>query len=373
MEVDKDFVTRLPKAELHAHLTGSVGRQTLHDVWLQKRADGQCEDLEDPLIAINPGMDFVDVMSFFPLFDTYVYALLNDVASIKYAAKRVIEEFAADGVVYLELRTTPRECIETGLTKDDYVQAVNSVIAEANAASIKDGFRNIEVRLLLSIDRKMTAEQAMEVIDLASKYQFTPKTSSCGSQKTTSGQVVGVDLCGNPIRGDVALFTPAFRRAKDLNLSITIHFAEVPQSGTIKELQVILSWEPNRLGHVVHVPSEIKEVLKQRKIGLELCLSCNVLARLTTGGYEMHHFREWSMTENPIALSTDDVGIFGSPLSNEYLLAAHYFKLGSQQLIDLSRSAALATFAGKERLIRLIDQFQSKYNIETNGEISGDK
>src|ERR1700761_7982645 len=120
-KVDIAFTRSLPKAELHAHLSGSISRETLHEIWRRKQAAGKCRNLEDPVTAINTGTNgFVHVKTFFPLFDKYIYNLCNDLASVKYAMEKVIQDFKADGVRYLELRTTPRQCEETGMTMDSY-------------------------------------------------------------------------------------------------------------------------------------------------------------------------------------------------------------------------------------------------------------
>jgi adenosine deaminase len=58
---------------------------------------------------------------------------------------------------------------------------------------------------------------------------------------------------------------------------------------------------------------------------------------------------------------TDDVGVFGSSLSNEYLLAAEYFGLSRGELIALSREAAGIIFADekeKQRMKMLLDDFE---------------
>ena len=345
-DVDVEFTTALPKAELHAHLSGSISRETLHEIWLAKQSTQQCLDLEDPLKAIRTGSEgFVDVASFFPLFDKYIYSLCNDVEAVKYATQEVIEAFEADGVRYLELRTTPRTCVETGMNMESYVEAVNQIVHLWNQGN-GDG---LEVFLILSIDRKMTRKQAMQVVDLAIKYQHSPDRRGW--------YVVGIDLCGNPVKGDVSIFTPAFEKARHHKLGITVHFAEIPQSATEEELATILSWDPDRLGHCVHVITRFKDIICSRWLGLELCLSCNVLAGLTTGGFSSHHLKEWIMRDCPIALCTDDVGIFGSPLSNEYLLAAETFQLSKEDVVDLSEQAVRIQFAGNGRMRSLLEKF----------------
>ncbi|KAF7540669.1 hypothetical protein G7054_g1120 [Neopestalotiopsis clavispora] len=97
----------MPKIELHAHLSGSVSRQCLHEIWLKKKEVG-ATDLEDPLVVMPVGKHDYDLNTFFPLFSSYIYQLINDRESLEYSTKAVVGEFAADGVVYLELRTTPR-------------------------------------------------------------------------------------------------------------------------------------------------------------------------------------------------------------------------------------------------------------------------
>jgi adenosine deaminase len=293
--VDIDFVKALPKTELHAHLTGSISVWALHELWLEQRAKLAVE-LPNPTGVISPGGDGegVNLETFFPLFDEFIYRLVNDAESVGYVTYCVLKDFEQDGVAYLELRTTPRENKDTGLTKTAYVSTVNKVVADWNRLRVSRCYGMV-ARLLLSVDRKMSATQADEVIELAAKYKYA------GDQ--TDGQVVGVDLCGNPTRGDVKTFTPAFRKATEQGLAITVHFAEIPNQSTPNELETLLSWQPRRLGHCINVNGPLSEIIKERKLGLELCLSCNVLASMTEGGFAKHHFGQWRETDCPIALS----------------------------------------------------------------------
>jgi adenosine deaminase len=286
--------------------------------------------------------------SFFPLFDQYIYALVCDAESIRYATTCVLQDFLDDGVCYLELRTTPRAIPHARISKEKYVVIVSNAIHEfsSSAQNKQDtGEDKLHTRLILSIDRKNSLHEAMEVIALAAKYR--------------DHGVVGVDLCGNPTRKPLSHLSPAFAEAAAQGLAITLHFAEITQDGTT-ELELMLEWQPSRLGHVIHVPAAIEDIIAERKLGLELCLSCNVLCKLSKGGFEGHHFGEWWKGGGKIALSTDDVGIFESGLSEEYLLAAKHFGLDREQLVRLSRGAADVVFGGedeKERVWELLDEF----------------
>ncbi|KAK9168744.1 hypothetical protein Syun_000884 [Stephania yunnanensis] len=100
----------------------------------------------------------------------------------------VIEDFASENVVYLELRTTPKKNEAIGMSKRSYIQAVldglryvdavdvdfiPSYVNKANSKktlSINDNGvtkTKIFIRLLLSINRQETREAAMETVKLA--------------------------------------------------------------------------------------------------------------------------------------------------------------------------------------------------------------
>ena len=291
-------VPHLPKltsTQLHAHLSGSISLTTLHNLWLQQKSLSLSFNipfsLEDPLLALSPEKNsFYDINTFFPLFSKYIYHLIPTISALKIATHSILSDFEKVGVIYVELRTTPRvlpgDCNgQDGVGKNGYVQTILESLDERNRKG------DLKATLILSIDRSNSFEEAMEVVDLAIKYK--------------SKGIVGIDLCGNPRtkpNGELLIFTPAFQKAKESGLKVTVHFGEIKENAVDEEMNTILEWVPDRLGHICHTTSTAKEEVLKRKLGLEICLSCNVLAKLTMGGFEGHHFREWNGKGCAIAL-----------------------------------------------------------------------
>ena len=96
--------------------------------------------------------------------------------------KDVIKEFADDGVKYLELRSTPREENATGMTKKTYVESILEGIKQSKEEKV-----DIDVRYLISIDRRGGPSAAKEAVKLAEEFFLS-----------TEDTVLGLDLSGDP-------------------------------------------------------------------------------------------------------------------------------------------------------------------------------
>ncbi|KAI1967021.1 hypothetical protein LOZ58_000514 [Ophidiomyces ophidiicola] len=264
--VDLACTKALPKIEVTTRsMSGSRSRECLQELWVRaKESDINCT-IPNPMEVMRKGkIDFdleTQVHNFFSrrrvdMFSNLIYLLCSDIEGLRYSTRRVLQGFQ-DGVRYLELRTTPRENQRHEVSKNDYVSAVLDVI---------DEFENDQMStyLILSIDRTKSAASALEVVDLAVEYK--------------GRGVVAVELSGDPSRGEVSIFKDAFARAKEHGLYVTLHFAETASSSCPAELETLLSFQPERLGHVINVLNEFKEDIARRKVALELCLSCNVYA-----------------------------------------------------------------------------------------------
>ncbi|KAL4869790.1 hypothetical protein BDV12DRAFT_72493 [Aspergillus spectabilis] len=347
--VDPQFARSLPKIELHAHLSGSISRQCLHEIWLEKKARDPAFDVEDPLMVMPPGKVDFSLNTFFQVFSKSIYHLVNDLESIAYATTSVLQSFLDDGVRYLELRTIPRASPNSLFTRDQYLSTVLDTIASFKSHNPD----KISIYLILAVNRDQLIDDSVhahEIIDLAIANRHRG--------------VVGVDVCGNPTKGDISLCRDAFAKAKAHGLGLTVHFAEVHSADLREELQTMLSFNPDRLGHVIHVPDDIRREIAHRRLGLELCMSCNVHAKMFDGGFLDHHFGYWRHEDCPLVLCTDDMGFFCSPVSNEYLLAAEHHELTRSDILNISRKATDTIFGGndeKERLRKLLNTFESEY------------
>lgn len=95
---------------------------------------------------------------------------------------------------------------------------------------------------------------------------------------------------------------------------------------------------PQRIGHACFLEEAEWESLKSLKIPVEICLTSNVRTECVSSIYD-HHFVDLYKSNHPLALCTDDSGMFSTSLSNEYYLAASTFGLDREDMLKLARKA----------------------------------
>ncbi|KAI8339476.1 hypothetical protein BC941DRAFT_420591 [Chlamydoabsidia padenii] len=266
-----EFCVKLPKVEAHAHINGSLSPSIMRALVSRK------VDMNPELAAfeIPDSLDRID--DFFSLFK-FIYQLTDDETAVAFATQKVMEEFAADGVRYLELRTTPRANPNKGMTKASYLDTVIQTIQQQCPV-------DMVTKLIVSIDRRNTLQEAQEAVDLALQRK---------------GVVVGMDLCGDVMKGTFATLKPAFIRAQQQGgFNLTLHFNEVAEN--IPEAPELLSIQPDRLGHATLLDDYSRDIIYKQAIPIEICMTSNVFSK-TVATYEDHHVKQLLEEDHPFIL-----------------------------------------------------------------------
>ena len=211
---------KLPKVELHAHINGSIRAETLRELILIATENDEDIYRRQKMIravTLKEG-DKRSLSECFAIFDI-IHSVVVDAATVTRITREVVEDFAADGCVYLELRSTPRRDVMTGR---EYVDAVLQGLKEGEENARKKYLETgtgtpIVARLLLSINRAKPVEDAEATIDLALELIHDP----------TCEYVVGVELSGNPFASSFSAFNVALASARDAGVPVSLHAAEV--------------------------------------------------------------------------------------------------------------------------------------------------
>ncbi|QAY64412.1 adenosine deaminase [Xylanimonas allomyrinae] len=330
-------LTRLPKAHLHLHFTGSMSVPTLRAI-----ADERGMRLPSALLDGDPLRVPATQRGWFRFQRLYdaARACVRSEADMRRIVDEAAAADAAEGSVRLELQVDPTSYAQFvgGITP-----AVEIVLDAARTASAAHG---LEVAVVVAASRMRHPLDARTLARLAARY------AGHGP-----GEVVGFGLSNDERSGDTEAFAHAFRIARDAGLASVPHGGELlgPEHvGTVAEMLL-----PDRLGHGVRA-SEDPAVLARlvaRGVALEVCPASNVglgvyadtaavpLRALVDAGAE-------------VALGADDPLLFGSRLVDQYEAARTVHGFDDAELADLARAsirASRATPASKVRMLAGVD------------------
>src|SRR3954454_25204294 len=158
--VTREQVQRAPKVLLHDHLDGGLRPATIVELAAEVGHTLPAPDAESLGRWFTTMADSGSLVQYLETFD-HTVAVMQTAAALTRVARECVEDLAADGVVYAEVRYAPEQHVSTGLSLDEVVSAVQQGFDEGVAAA---GGR-IVVRQLLTAMRHQA--RSMEIAQLA--------------------------------------------------------------------------------------------------------------------------------------------------------------------------------------------------------------
>jgi len=279
----RDQVLRAPKVLLHDHLDGGLRPQTIVDLAADVHHELPATDAGELGRWFAEAADSGSLERYLETFD-HTVAVMQTAAALTRVARECVEDLAADGVVYAEVRYAPEQHVSQGLTLDEVVAAVQEGFDAGTAAA---GDR-IVVRQLLTAMRHQA--RSMEIAQLAVAWR--------------DRGVAGFDIAGAEAGYPPTRHLDAFEYLQRENAHFTIHAGEA--FGLPSIWQAIQWCGADRLGHGVRIADDITvgedgsielgllaAYVRDKRIPLEMCPASNV----QTGAAD-------SIAEHPIGLLT---------------------------------------------------------------------
>ena len=238
------FLSRLPKVELHVHLEGSLRPETLEELarrkgWLRQKVGEWVAARQRERYRYG---NFQKFLLAFALVST----LLEDPEDYALATTHLGEWLAEQNVGYAEV------IVAAGviLWKKQRVDMVFEAISDA-AAELRE---RLGLRLAWIFDgvRQWGIDHVREVLGYAVRYR--------------DRGVVGFGIGGDEARGPAELFVEIYREARDRGLRLTAHAGETAGPDSIRAAVELLGAE--RLGHglTILADPEVTALVRDRGI-----------------------------------------------------------------------------------------------------------
>ncbi|MEM9320189.1 MAG: adenosine deaminase [Pseudomonadota bacterium] len=311
----------LPKVELHLHLEGAAPPDFIRRLASEKgrRMDG--------VFGKDGGYKYSDFNEFLQVYEraTSVLESPEDFARLVAA---VLEESAAQGVVYCETFLSPDFCGGGDLAAwREYLAAM------AEAAHRAEAERGIVLRGVITAIRHFGPEQSR-------------KPAICAAE--TAGDFIrGFGMGGDELQFHPRDFAWAFDCAREAGLAITSHAGEWGGAASVRDTVELL--RPARIGHGVQAIDDLElvDILAERGIVLECCPGSNVYLGVysSLAAHPIEKLRERGVR---VTISTDDPPFFHTTLTQEYERLADTFGWDEGDFAALNAIALEAAFCDEE-------------------------
>jgi adenosine deaminase len=326
----------LPKAELHLHLDGSLRITTALELARSRGVDAPrtFAAMAAALIAPERCADQAELLRAFDL----PIALLQDAEALERVTAELVEDKAAEGVRYLEIRWGPLLHVRRGLDLADGIAAVCRGAAEASRRT------GVVTRLIAVGLRSHDPEDNRRLAHVAARFR--------------PDGLVGWDLAGpEAAYPDPLRHRRAFEAARAEGLRITVHAGEW---GGAAQVRRALQVGPERIAHgpgAVDDPELCRELVR-RGIALDLCPTSNVQAGIvpSIGDHPLLRLHRAGVR---VTLSTDDRTVSAVTLPEEYERVVGALALDLSTLWAIDRGALEVAFAEPAVLARLRAEFDA--------------
>ncbi|MFV1959475.1 MAG: adenosine deaminase [Planctomycetota bacterium] len=284
----------LPKTDLHLHALGALRPTTVLDLARRRGA---------PILPVGEagaaegGYRFEDLSAFVAFF-LGLFELALDAPALERITFEVLEDAAAEGCRYAELRFTPTSHLDRGAEEQAFFAGIEAGRRAAEEACA------IEARLVLDFPRTRGPEVAEKTLHLALRHR--------------AEGVVGLDVAGDErATGFDPCFVPVSEEARRRGLIVTAHAGEGAGPESVRA--AVEAYGARRIGHGTRAAEDpsLLDLLARRGVVLEVCPSSNV-ALGVVDALAHHPLPRFLRAGVVCTIATDDPALFSTTLTREY-------------------------------------------------------
>lgn len=353
MKLSLDTFRRLPKAELHCHLDGSLRPRTVLELAHEQGVELPTNNLAQLTRLMQAGKRTRNLGEYLRIFDITL-SVMQQKDALYRTAYELVEDCADENVRHVEVRYSPILHRKKRLTFEDIV---DPVIAGLRDAGVKYG---VSTGVIICGIRSMSPKVSIQLAELAVAYK--------------GRGVLAFDLAGQERDYPAKAHREAFQLILKHNINSTVHGGEAFGSSSIA--QAIHHCGAHRIGHGtrLHEDQDLLRYVRDHRIPLEMCLSSNLQTRAVRSIQE-HPCGDYFRQGLRVTLNTDNRLVSATTVSEELALAAKAFKFSPyevKRLVINGFKSAFLPYPQKARMLRevnleidriFMDAFPSEYDL----------
>ncbi len=327
MDTLESFIRRLPKAELHLHIEGSLEPELMFALAERNGVRIPFASVEDvrAAYAFSNLQDFLDIY--------YAGAgVLQTEADFRDLAMAYFERAAADGVVHGEIMFDPQTHTDRGIAFGTVIEGLLAAMAEAQARL------GITSRLIMSFLRHLSEEAAFETLAMAEPWL---------------DRITAVGLDSSELGHPPGKFARVFAAARANGLKLTAHAGEEGPPAYVHEALDVLKVDRIDHGNRALEDGALVARLAAEGMTLTVCPLSN-LKLCVVDDLAAHPLDRMLAAGLKVTVNSDDPAYFGGYVLDNYKAVAEARGLSRGDLVQLARNSFTGSFLPPEDVARHI-------------------
>ncbi len=326
-----DFITRLPKAELHLHIEGTLEPEMMFELAARNGVEIPFASVEE----IRAAYEFTDLQSFLDIYyqGAAVLRTADDFRDLMWA---YLERAAADGVRHAEMFFDPQTHTERGIGFEVFMAGFASA---RERAATEFGMTSM---LIMCFLRHLPEAAAINTLDEARPFL---------------DQIAAVGLDSSEVGHPPEDFERVFALAGEAGLRLVAHAGEEGPPSYISG--ALDSLHAERIDHGVTCEQDdsLVERLAAEGIPLTMCPLSNVRLK-GIDRIEEHAIKRLMDRGVKVTVNSDDPSYFGGYIADNYRALQNDLGLRDAELALLARNSIEASFLGEAAKRDLIAELE---------------
>ncbi|MBA2964865.1 MULTISPECIES: adenosine deaminase [Ramlibacter] len=329
-----ELLRRMPKAELHIHIEGSLEPELIFEMARRNRVALPYASVEE----LRRAYAFTNLQSFLDIYYAGASVLITE-RDFHDMAWAYLQKARADNVLHAEIFFDPQTHTARGVAMETVLNGLHQACVRAQADL------GLSASLILCFLRHLSEAEAFETLEAALPLR---------------DKFIGVGLDSSEVGHPPEKFARVFARCRELGLHLVAHAGEEGPPAYVWTALDLLKVE--RIDHGVQSTkdAQLMRRLAQDRIPLTVCPLSN-LKLCVFPALGQHNLRELLDAGLVATVNSDDPAYFGGYLNDNFTQTFAATGLSAQQAWQLAANSFEASFIGADAKRRYRDQLDAAF------------
>lgn len=333
----RNYIQKLPKAELHIHIEGSFEPELMFEIAQRNNIKLKFSSVEELRAAYN----FNNLQEFLDIYYQGAQVLITqeDFFDLTYA---YLKRAHQDHVVHTEIFFDPQTHTDRGIA---FSTVISGILEAMDKAKADFGISSL---LIMSFLRHLSEEAAFETLEMALPWK---------------SRIIGVGLDSSEVGNPPKKFERVYAKCRELGFKLMAHAGEEGPPSYVADALDLL--KINRIDHGNRCLEDniLVERIQKEKLGLTVCPLSNLKLQVVKD-MAKHPIKTMLDKGLKATVNSDDPAYFGGYMNDNFMAIQQSLHLSQYEVFTLALNAIEVSFLSpseKKYWIRKIREYDNTY------------